>query len=106
MTPFANITLLSFNTAMAILMQMALAILFLREVFIWRYDLPALFLILMGSTWIILTAKFSEDDLTVDILQSHLSSVKAILYFVFAFVLLNVTFFVVKRLLRGLAEFE
>ena len=106
MTPFANITLLSFNTAMAVLMQMGLAILFLREVFIWRYDLPALFLILAGSSWIILTAKFSEDDLNVEILQSHLSSAKAILYFVFAFVLLNVTFFVVKRLLRGLAVFE
>ena len=99
MTPFADITLLTFNTAMAVPMQMFLAILFLREVFIFRYDVPALILILSGSTWIILTANFTEVDLTVDILKSHLTSVKAIIFLVFVFTLMIITHFVEKKLL-------
>ena len=57
-SPFADIVLLSFNAAMAIPIQMILAILFLKEIFIWRYDIPALFFIILGSGFIILTANF------------------------------------------------
>ena len=106
MTPFADITLLSFNTALSVPMQMVLAIIFLREVFIWRYDVPALILILSGSAWIILTANFTEVDLTVEILKSHLSSIKAIIFLVSVFTLMIITHFIEKRLLRNLALFE
>ena len=87
-------------------MQMVLAIIFLREVFIWRYDVPALILILSGSSWIIITANFTEVDLTVEILKSHLSSIKAIIFLVSVFTLMIITHFIEKRLLRNLAQFE
>ena len=58
MTAFADIVLLSFNATTAIIFQVLLSIIFLREVIIWRYDLPALTLFICGSSCIILTANF------------------------------------------------
>lgn len=64
-TPFADIVLLSFNSASAILFQIVLALFFLNEVFICKFDLPALLLIMLGSTCIILTANFSDTPSSV-----------------------------------------
>ena len=66
-TPFADIVLLSFNSATAILFQVFLALCFLNEVLICRYDLPGLFLIISGSACIILTANFSDVESSVAI---------------------------------------
>ena len=59
-TPFVDIVVLSFNSATAILIQVFMAIFFLNEVFICKYDLTALFLIILGSSCLILTANFSQ----------------------------------------------
>ena len=75
MTPFADMVLLSFNAATAILFQVVLARVFLKEVLVWKYDLPALTLIILGSTCIILTANFSEAELTVESLKNDLTSI-------------------------------
>ena len=106
MTAFADIILLSFNAATAIIFQVILAITFLREVFLWRYDLPALFLIICGSSCIILTANFQDVPLSVTTLKQHLTSIKSIAFYSFAFSLLTGAFFVQKRMLRCLALFE
>ena len=68
MTPFADIVLLSFNSATAIVIQIILAIVFLNEVFICKYDLPALALIISGSICIILTARPDQNMSTEAIL--------------------------------------
>ena len=96
-TPFADIVLLSFNSATAILFQVVLALIFLNEVFICKYDLPALFLIILGSCLLILTANFSEVPNTVEELKHKLSSIKSICFFSFVFLLLNVTICVLKQ---------
>lgn len=106
MTAFADIVLLSFNAATAIIIQVVLSMVFLKEVFIWRYDLPALILIISGSTCIIMTANFSELHLDVDTIKGCLTSVKSIAFYVVAFMLLNCTFVVVKKMLQYLAIFE
>lgn len=105
-TPYADIVLLSFNAALAILIQVLMAIVFLKEVVVCKYDIPAITLILIGSSCIILTANFSEDDLTASKIKESLSSVKSIGYFAFTLLLINVTFFVKNRMLKNLAIFE
>lgn len=89
--------LLSFNSATAIVIQVFIATCFLNEVIICRYDLPALFLIIIGSVFIILTANFDEVPSSVASHKEDLTSIKTILYGCLVFVLLNITFFTVKR---------
>lgn len=105
-TPHVDIVLLSFNAALAIVIQVLMAIVFLKEVVVYKYDILAITLILLGSSCIILTANFSEDNLTASKIKESLSSVKSIAYFGFTLFLMNVTFFVLKRMLKNLAVFE
>lgn len=95
-TPFADIVLLSFNSATAIIIQVLFALIFLNEVFICKYDLPALILIIFGSSLIILAANFAMVDYTVAILKTHLCSVKSIAFFTFTVCLLYTTIYIVK----------
>ena len=97
MTPFADIVLLSFNSATAIIIQVALSMLLLKEVFVCKYDLPALFLIILGSSLIILTANFSEVPKTVKMLKADLSDLRSIVFFACVFLLLSVTYFMLKK---------
>ena len=106
MTAFADIVLLSFNATTAIIFQVILSIIFLKEVLIWRYDLPALTLIICGSSCILLSANFSDLPLTVAMMKDHLTSGKSIAFYAFTFVLINASFFIVRRMLRCLAIFE
>ena len=106
MTAFADIVLLSFNAATAIVFQVLLSIIFLNEVFVCRYDLPAMTLIIAGSSCIILTANFSDLPLSVEILKDHLSSAKSIGFYAFTFTLLNLAFIAKRRMLKYLALFE
>jgi len=93
-SPFADIVLLSANSATAIVVQVILALVFLNEVFICKFDLPALLLILLGSWLIIHTANFSDVELTVSIIKDNLCSFKSIVFFGFTFCLLNVIFWI------------
>ena len=106
MTAFADIVLLSFNATTAIVFQVILSIIFLKEKLILKYDLPALILIIAGSACIILTANFSDLSVSVATLKDYLTSGKSIAFFAVTLSLLNLTFFVQKRMLLCLAVFE
>lgn len=96
MTPFADIVLLSFNSATAIIIQVLMALVFLNEVFICKYDLPALVLIIFGSSLIILSANFAMVDYDVAILKTNLCSVKSLAFFAFTLCLLYTTIHIVN----------
>ena len=106
MTAFADIVLLSFNATTAIVFQVILSIIFLKEVILWRFDLPALTLIICGSSCIILTANFADLTLTVQMMKDHLTSGKSIAFYIFTFILINTSFFILRRMLQQLAIFE
>ena len=106
MTAFADIVLLSFNATTAILFQLLLSIIFLKEVIIWRFDIPALTLIICGSSCIILTANFSDLELTVQMMKDHLTSGKSIAFYVFTFILINASFYLIRKMLQLFAIFE
>ena len=106
MAPFADIVLLSFNSATAIVIQIILAIVFLNEVFICKYDLPALALIISGSICIILTANFTEHDGSVAKHKENLSDIRSVCFFACVGVLIYLTICLLKRMRRNLATFE
>lgn len=97
MTPFVDIVVLSFNSATAIVIQVFMAIFVLNEVFICKFDLTALFLIILGSACLILTANFNEQAYTTEVLKKDLVTPKALCYFVLVFLIVNLTFYVLKR---------
>ena len=81
-TPFADIVLLSFNGTTAIIVQVVLALLMLKEAFVVKYDVPGLALIIAGSIMIILTAKFDKAELTPDLIREYLLMPRSILFYV------------------------
>ena len=104
--PFVDIVLLTFNSATAIIFQIFLAIIFLNEVFICKYDMPALFLIILGTVCIILTANFDDHVSSVAVHKENLSDVRSMCFFVCVGVLLYLTFCILNRMRRSLAMFE
>ena len=59
-TPFADIVAMSLTEALAIVMQVTMAIIFLKEVCVCKYDLTAIFIILFGSGCIVMTTNLSK----------------------------------------------
>ena len=105
-TPFADIVLLSFNSATAIVIHELLAIIFLKEVFICKYDLPANALIILGSVCIILTANFDEHIATVAVHKKNLSDIRSVCFYIGMAVLFYLTVCLLRRMRRNLATFE
>lgn len=105
-TPFVDIVVLSFNSATAIVIQVFMAIFLLNEVFICKFDLTALFLIILGSACLILTANFNDQEYSTEVLKKDLMTPKSICYFVLVFLIVNLTFYVLKNMKQSLAHFE
>ena len=105
-TPFADIVLLSFNSATAIVINVLLAIIVLNEVFICRYDLPALTLIISGSVCIIMTANFSEHVSNVAVHKENLTSIRSVCFYSCVGLIFYLTVCLFKRMRKSLATFE
>lgn len=83
-----------------------MALVFLNEVFICKYDLPALVLIIFGSSLIILSANFAMVDYDVAILKTNLCSVKSLAFFAFTLCLLYTTIHIVNWVRKQVSIFE
>lgn len=81
--PFCPLVLLATNSATAIVMSAMMAVYFLEERIVWRYDLSAFILISIGTTVICLLSKESERQLTTDIIADQLTSIGTISFGVF-----------------------
>ena len=62
--PFADMTLLTSHTATGTLVAQLLAVWFLDEVFVWKYDFTALMLIIVGGVLTILQSDMREKSFT------------------------------------------
>ena len=98
--------LLSFNSATAIVINVMLAIIVLNEVFICKYDLPALTLIIMGSVCIVMTANFTEHVSSVAVHKENLSSIRSVCFYACFGLVFYLTVCLFKRMKRSLATFE
>ena len=55
--PYCDLVLLSTTVGMSIIMSNLLAMYFLKEKIIWKYDIPAFFLVVAGCTSIVLVSE-------------------------------------------------
>ena len=62
--PFCPLVLLAMNSATAIVISALLAIQYLGERIVWRYDLAALLFIAVGCTGIVILSHSTENQLT------------------------------------------
>ena len=64
--PFCPMVLLATNSASSIIMSAMLAVSFLGEQIIWKYDLVAFGLIATGCTMIVMLSKEAEQQMTTE----------------------------------------
>ena len=72
--PFIDLVVVSTIASVGILINYGLALIFLGEKIVWRYDLPAIILILGGSLTIIWLSDYSETVYTPDLIRELLWS--------------------------------
>lgn len=84
MLPFVDLTLLSANTAAAIVFNGVLSIWILKEKFVLRYDLPGMALIAAASITIALNAHKDQVSFSGDEILDILISKRSVIYLLFA----------------------
>ena len=68
--------------------------------------MPALVLIITGSICIIMTANYSEVELTVEKMKYNFAQPKTICFFLTALILISFAVVFIKRMMAMLADFE
>ena len=94
--PFADIVLLTCNSATAILAASGLAICLLGEKFIWKYDLPALALIISGGTLTIIQSNKEKVEHTAEEIKGLLATPSSRIFFACGILLLCLTFYLLN----------
>mmetsp|Transcript_43560 Transcript_43560/g.57673 ORF Transcript_43560/g.57673 Transcript_43560/m.57673 type:complete len:222 (+) Transcript_43560:33-698(+) len=89
--PFCDLVVLSTIGALAILMNYGLSVFFLNETIVWRYDIPAILLIIGGSLTIVFLSDYSETTYTPDLIRELLWSTTTLVCFIVAVVFTAVT---------------
>ena len=97
MLPFADLTLLTSHTGTATLIAQIFAVCFLDEVFVWKYDFPALILIIGGGACIILQSDKTEKSFKTDEISSNLTSEMACTFILSTFALHGFTILATLR---------
>ena len=87
--PFCDVVLLSTNIATGILFSSILAIKYLGERPVWKYDGPSLALIVAGCLAIVLLSSYEDQKFTVAIIEELLARPSTIVFFSF-FILISV----------------
>jgi hypothetical protein len=104
--PYADLTLLSANSSMAIVLNIFLSISLFDEKFLWRYDLPAILFIISGSTIIVLISNKKKSEISGQELLDILKSDPAIFYYVFQVIFTLLSFTVLHFYYKALRTFE
>lgn len=104
--PYADMTLLSANSSIAILANLFLSMWLFNEKFIMRYDLPALILIIGGTLCIILLANKQQEKYEGQALIDLIGETKAIIFFIIVGLFIIITHCVVYLFRKSLRNFE
>ena len=104
--PYCDLVLLSTTVGMSIIMSNLLAMYFLKEKIIWRYDIPAFFLVVAGCTSIMLVSEQDDQKLDRAAVLRLLKTPQAIVFFALTLVVLVVSLVTFNRLGPGMKRFE
>ena len=103
--PFGDLVLLSTTNMFAIIISISLSVVFLNEKFIWQYDMPAFFLMGLGSFTIIVLSNKEDKTYTTELAKRLLTSWKSIVSVIVFFTLLILTFVFLQRFLEKVEQF-
>ena len=106
MLPFCDLVLLSTTVGLSIIFSNLLAVRFLGEKLVWKYDLLAFFLVIGGCTAIVLLSKTEEEELTPDKVKSLLFSIPTIAYLSFTIALMIGALISLNLLVKATKDFE
>ena len=73
--PFVDLVILSTGTAISIVLNTVMSVMYLGEKFLPAYDIPALSMIIVGSLAICLMSSYDETTFTPDRIRELLASV-------------------------------
>ena len=101
--PFCDLVVLSTNSSTGILFADILSIAYLGERFIWKYDGPAIFFLIVGSLAIVLLSNYDETTYTPDDIKALLWSQKTL---VFTLILVSFTVLTVVQFVWHLKQLK
>ena len=81
-----SIIVISASKATGIVSGVVLSIFWLKEQFVWQFDVPAILLMTIGSVTMILQADRTSDNFTLEQLVAMVKSLKSIIYVSFTFI--------------------
>jgi len=104
--PYADLTLLSSNSIVGIVVATILSISFLGERWVLRYDLTALILIIIGCTTIVMLSNKADPNFDAGDIQDLLFSVRTIVYLAVCCLIVVIDYIILNYMLKGLKMFE
>jgi len=104
--PYADLTLLSSNSIVGIVIATVLSILFLDEKWVMKYDLTALLFIVFGCSTIVLLSNKSEAEFDAEAIKKLLFSVRTVSYLAVCCVMVIIDYLVLRKMLRALKKFQ
>ena len=104
--PFCDLVLFSTTVGIAIVFNHAIAIKWLGEKIVWKYDVPAFLLVVGGSTAIVLLSKVDDEAYTPESIEHYLSQAGTIVLVIATFVLLILALLSLKLLVDSTRRFE
>ena len=104
--PFLDLTLVAGSACLGIIVAMILAIFVLGERFNWKYDLPGLTFIVVGSITIVLNANKEQQNFTAEEAVALLLSARALVFTVVCLSLIAINSCMLRRFLVKLRKFE
>lgn len=106
MLSYLDLTLLAAKQVIAIIAAVIFSVKLLDEVFVLRYDVPALLLISAGCIGIVLSANKTETNYTAEAVKALLIAPRTIFFLGFCLICIIVSVTVLAFVLRRLRQFE
>ena len=103
--PFCDLVLLSTLTAAGIVISTLLAIKYLGETFVCKYDLPSFTLIILGCTTIVVLSNQEETEYPPERIKALLKSTAYIVFAVFYVIVAISTFLIFKWVMGAVTAF-
>ena len=100
--PFADLILLSNACSISVIWSTILAIIFLDEKFMWKYDMVAITLICTGSMLTVIQSNKEEVTITEEVALDFIYSPRTVLYLLSVSTFIGVSLFLFKRFLAEL----
>ena len=86
---YADLTLLSVNSTVAIVANVIISTTFLGEKFTPRYDLPGMLLIAIGCTMIFLVSNKEKPVGSIELIREEITNYQSVVYFIIAAIVIG-----------------